>query len=146
MSKRNLFTTIWNSFLQSFKVKPTRILGEFKGEDYLGNKYYELPPDPRGGRSRSSRWFESVSGELDQELPPEWMAWLRRRREIPPSKEEIIQNLAISRLKKHNAYKSVEREREKFSSSSAQSKYRSLYPDYGNEYEKFPGQHYKDDK
>ncbi|XP_065203674.1 NADH dehydrogenase [ubiquinone] 1 alpha subcomplex assembly factor 2 [Planococcus citri] len=142
MSKRNLLATVWNSFVKSFKVQPQRLLGEFKGEDYLGNKYYELPPDPRGGRSRSSRWFESESGDLDQQLPPEWTAWLRRRREDAPTDEEIIRNLATARLKTRNASKNVGSKSEK--SSSTRSAYPSSFPDYGDEYEKFPGQHSDD--
>lgn len=143
MDKRNLFKVLWDNFLRSFKVKPQRMLGEFKGEDYLGNQYYELEADPRGGRSRASRWFESTKEDLDHELPPEWIAWLRRRRDHPPTTEEIIRNLATSKMKKSRALENhgdVETSSGRSSSSA-----HSSYPNYSGAYEQFPGQKYYKD-
>jgi hypothetical protein len=57
------------------------------GEDYLGNKYYEIPADPKLGQRKASRWFEPP-GKRDindpedhgHELTAEWESWLRGRR------------------------------------------------------------------
>lgn len=105
----NRLVLAWREFLKSFRIKPDRIFGELKGEDHLGNKYYEIGPDPQGGRSRPSRWFESLSpDDYNQEIPIEWAAWLRRQRNNPPTNEEIIRNMAIYRMKKENAMKKEE--------------------------------------
>lgn len=55
--------------------------GNLKGEDYFGNKYYEIPADPSGGRAKTARWFEPVDKENhEQEMTAEWASWLRGRR------------------------------------------------------------------
>lgn len=101
---RGVLRTIWNNFLNSFKVEPRKYFGEFKGEDHLGNKYFELPPDPQGGRRLSSRWFEAVDpSDTTPEVPREWIAWLRRQRDVPPTQEEIILNMAKADLKRTRA-------------------------------------------
>lgn len=51
------------------------------GEDYFGNKYYEIPANPSIGKRKASRWFEPADKEaFDQERTAEWDAWLRGRR------------------------------------------------------------------
>lgn len=53
------------------------------GEDYFGNKYYEIPANPSIGKRKPSRWFEpSQKDAFDQERTAEWDAWLRGRRYV----------------------------------------------------------------
>lgn len=102
--KRDILKIIFQNFINSFR--PRQIRGNFMGEDYYGNKYYEIPANPRSGKRNPSRWFEPKDKEaFDQELTAEWEAWLRYRREEPPTREELIQNLQIMEMKKVNAAK-----------------------------------------
>ncbi|XP_049289575.1 NADH dehydrogenase [ubiquinone] 1 alpha subcomplex assembly factor 2 [Anopheles funestus] len=99
---RNLLRIVLDNFLKSFR--PRQIKGNFVGEDYFGNKYYEIPPDPSVGRRRASRWFEPTAKEAyDQEITAEWEAWLRGRRKEPPTEQELLKNLAIMKMKERNA-------------------------------------------
>jgi hypothetical protein len=78
---RPLIRIIIQNFLNSFK--PRQIRGDLKGEDYLGNKYYEIPADPSRGKRKPSRWFEPPGKPEDDhghELTAEWESWLRGRR------------------------------------------------------------------
>lgn len=73
---RSILQMIFGNFLKSFK--PRQIRGTYVGEDYFGNKYYEIPPDPSIGKRKASRWFEPTDKEaFDQEITAEWNAWLR---------------------------------------------------------------------
>lgn len=99
---RNILSIIFRNFINS--LKPRQISGNLVGTDYFGNKYYEIPPDPSIGKRRANRWFEPVGKEdFDQEMPAEWEAWLRGRRNEPPSEEEVMRNVAIMEMKKKNA-------------------------------------------
>ena len=81
------------------------------GRDYLGNVYWEQPPDPVKGRTKFKRWyFPQSDDDWDRPIPPEWESWLRYRRPDPPSEEEINRNIAIAQLKKIRA-KEVEEKR-----------------------------------
>lgn len=135
---RNLWKEIWQLFVKSLKVSPERTFGEYRGEDHLGNKYYELGPDPRGGRSRASRWYESKTDDFLQELPVEWMAWLRRQRTDPPTKAEIERNMTVSEMKKRNVEKMEDREYKL--KPKPHHDPNSPFPRY-KEYENFPGEH-----
>lgn len=98
--------SIWGTVLKNFinSLKPRQIRGNFKGADYLGNKYYEIPVSASSARSRPSRWFEPPNeDDFDNEMPAEWESWLRGRRKEPPTEEEIAKNLAIMQMKKRNA-------------------------------------------
>lgn len=82
------------------------------GEDYIGNRYFEIPADPSHGKRRPRRWFTSpasnyhdprgsnITEGFDNEVPSEWESWLRNRRELPPTEAEILQSFAIADLKK----------------------------------------------
>lgn len=100
--QRDLLKIIFTNFINSFR--PRQIRGNFMGEDYFGNKYYEIPASPQTGKRNPSRWFEPADKEaFDQEITAEWEAWLRYRRTDPPTREELIQNLQIMEAKKLNA-------------------------------------------
>lgn len=76
---RDIFKIIFQNFFKSFK--PRQYKGNYVGEDYFGNKYYEIPANPSIGKRKPSRWFEPKDKEaFDNELTAEWEAWLRFRR------------------------------------------------------------------
>ncbi|GBP90598.1 hypothetical protein EVAR_86438_1 [Eumeta japonica] len=77
-----------------------------QAKDYLGNTYFEIPPNPSLGKRKATRWYDPPKGkDFNDPVPPEWEAWLRQRRNEPPTKEEIEYNLAIIKLKQENAAK-----------------------------------------
>lgn len=99
---RSLWGTVLRNFINSFK--PRKFFGELRGSDYMGNKYYEIPADLNVGRRKASRYFEPpIKEDFQQELPAEWEAWLRGRRKVVPTEEEITRNLAIMGMKQRNA-------------------------------------------
>lgn len=136
---RSLLKIIWNDFLKSLRVTPDRFIGEFRGEDHLGNKYYEIGPDPRGGRSRPSRWYESPTEDFLQELPVEWMAWLRRQRSEPPTKEEILRNIEAAKKRAQHSKIYTETQKEKAESSKPSFGTNSRFRKF-DEYERSPGE------
>jgi NADH dehydrogenase [ubiquinone] 1 alpha subcomplex assembly factor 2 len=78
---RPVFQLAFKQFLKSFR--PRQIKGDLKGEDYFGNKFFEIPADPANGRRKNSRWFEPPEvTDLDHghEITGEWESWLRGRR------------------------------------------------------------------
>lgn len=99
---RSLMKILFKTFIASFR--PRQLKGNFMGEDYLGNKFYEIPANPSLGQRRSQRWFEPAEKEAyNQEVTAEWEAWLRGRRKEPPTAEELMRNLAIMKMKERNA-------------------------------------------
>lgn len=127
---RNVWLQLWKNFVNSFKVEPRKYLGDFKGEDHLGNKYFELPPDPRGCRRYSSRWFEAEDpSDTTPEIPREWIAWLRRQRDVPPTQQEIILNMAKAQLKQQRAAEINEKYGHKDTSTETPF---PKYPEYRN--------------
>lgn len=70
---------LFQTFIKSFT--PRQINGKLMGEDYHGNKYYEIPADETKNKRKTSRWFEPPEKENhEQELTAEWESWLRGRR------------------------------------------------------------------
>nr|XP_019542116.2 NADH dehydrogenase [ubiquinone] 1 alpha subcomplex assembly factor 2 [Aedes albopictus] len=99
---RSLMKILFNNFINSFK--PRQLKGNLMGEDYLGNKYYEIPANPSLGQRRPQRRFEPTEKEAyNQEVTAEWEAWLRGRRKEPPTEQELLRNLAIMKMKERNA-------------------------------------------
>ncbi|XP_055381801.1 NADH dehydrogenase [ubiquinone] 1 alpha subcomplex assembly factor 2 [Condylostylus longicornis] len=136
---RDLIKIVLTNFLKSFR--PRQIRGNLIGEDYFGNKYYEIPANPAIGKRKPSRWFEPVDKEsFDNEITAEWEAWLRGRRVDPPTKEELVRNLSIMEMKRRNAAKLDEvygKKKDEFEVPK-DSKGRSSFPTY-DEYEIIPG-------
>ncbi|XP_062559994.1 NADH dehydrogenase [ubiquinone] 1 alpha subcomplex assembly factor 2 [Armigeres subalbatus] len=98
---RSLVKILFNNFINSFK--PRQLKGNLVGEDYFGNKYYEIPANSSAGQRRE-RWFEPTEKEAyNQEVTAEWEAWLRGRRKEPPTEQELMRNLAIMKMKEKNA-------------------------------------------
>lgn len=76
---RPVLKILFKTFIDSFRIR--QIKGDFKGEDYFGNKFYEIPKDLSKGKSKASRWFEPPEKENhEQEMTAEWASWLRGRR------------------------------------------------------------------
>lgn len=101
---RNVYWTVVKNFIDSFK--PRRIRGNDMGKDYIGNSYFEIPAEPSAGKRKPTRWYNPPKGQDFQDpIPAEWEAWLRMRRQDPPTEEEIAKNLAIAQMKKINAAK-----------------------------------------
>lgn len=126
---KNIFKYVFTNFINS--LRPRQIRGNLIGEDYFGNKYYEIPRDPALGKRKAERWFEPAGDKdaFDRELTAEWQSWLEGRRYVthawipietwgknqfdislnfsvePPTNEELKKNLAIMQMKKINAAK-----------------------------------------
>ena len=99
--ERGLFRQIFKEFVAS--LTPNFARRKLVGEDYFGTKYFEIPPRT-GSTKRTARSFEPVNkDDFTQEIPAEWEAWLRYRRQEPPTKEELQKNYEISLMKKRNA-------------------------------------------
>lgn len=149
--QKRLVMIMWETFKQSLRRTPrTAQFGEYKGEDYMGNKYYELSARPDVGRRKPSRWFESKNKDLMQEIPIEWESWLRNRRDNVPTNEEIIRNRAISEMKKKNDEKSKNKKHDSGTPHTSGER------DFGTQHsgiryprredlEIYPGQHRKDE-
>ncbi|XP_005187828.1 NADH dehydrogenase [ubiquinone] 1 alpha subcomplex assembly factor 2 [Musca domestica] len=136
---RDIIKIIFQNFFKSFR--PRQIRGNLIGEDYFGNKYYEIPADPSIGKRKPSRWFEPADKEaFDNEITAEWEAWLRGRREEPPTREELVRNLQIMDMKKRNAAELEEKYGEKDASGKLIPPKETVgtFPKY-NEYEIIPG-------
>lgn len=84
------------------KYEPIKTL---VGKDSYGNKYYEIPPQRYflGMYSISRHKREVVPTEpekytrggfeVELKVPLEWQSWLRKRRDDPPTAQEIENNL-----------------------------------------------------
>ncbi|ERL86438.1 NADH dehydrogenase [ubiquinone] 1 alpha subcomplex assembly factor 2 [Dendroctonus ponderosae] len=98
--------SIWKKIITNFvnSLKPRQFKGDYIGSDLFGNKYFEIPVNSSSSRSRPSRWFEPpIKDDFQNELSAEWESWLRGRRKLPPTDEEVAKNYAIMQLKKKNA-------------------------------------------
>ncbi|GFY73964.1 mimitin, mitochondrial [Trichonephila inaurata madagascariensis] len=98
--ERSILRMIVTNFLKTFKLLPPD--GKLMGQDHLGNKYYEAASsNPHSMRKSKNRWFEpKVEEDWQQNLPAEWEAWLRGRRQHAPTEEEVLHNLSIAQMKK----------------------------------------------
>lgn len=99
---RGVIVQIWKNFVASITTK--RLPGKEVGRDHFGNKYFEIPADPSRGKRKPRRWFEPrIEENFTAEMPAEWEAWLRGRRTVPPTQEEIAYNQALMESKKQKA-------------------------------------------
>ncbi|XP_013911068.1 PREDICTED: mimitin, mitochondrial [Thamnophis sirtalis] len=85
-------------FLRLLKQRFIGPGSEFVGIDYFGNKYYRIPPHKTwaGQNIKERRIVKAVNLEEYQyesgAIPTEWEAWMKKRRNNPPTLEECIQN------------------------------------------------------
>ena len=135
MAQRDLLKIIFQNFMKS--IRPREFKGTYKGTDLFGNKYYEKAADPGVGRRKASRYFDPAEkNAFDAETSPEWEAWLRGRRDDPPTQEEMQYNKAFKEMKQLKA-------QELESGLVKQPPQQSLeakrgpesFPSYGDEYE-----------
>lgn len=137
-TERRLWKIAFKNFMKSImpKVKETPV-----GSDAQGNKYFETPADPQGGRRLPRRWFVPIDEETGVPTP-EWSQWLRGRRAEPPTTEEIAYNEAISDMKKINSKKIEEKFRLPDSNSNEIEYQQNAkgFPDMSSKFERQPGQ------
>ncbi|XP_071586735.1 NADH dehydrogenase [ubiquinone] 1 alpha subcomplex assembly factor 2 [Heliangelus exortis] len=71
---------------------------ELVGTDQFGNKYYRVPKhETRAGQIIPERRFvEAINRQAYQyemgDFPTEWEAWIRKKRNDPPTIQEILKN------------------------------------------------------
>lgn len=135
---RSLFGVVLKNFVNSFKPRQTK--GKLVGDDYHGNKYYEIAADPSRGKRHPRRWYvPPVEMRYDQEnMPAEWDAWLRLRRDNAPSEDELKGNLTLAIMKKDNADKISEKEGKRIDKPDTHSDM-SSFPIY-DDFEVTPGE------
>jgi len=120
------WANIFRGFINSLKGEKAPKQGSVQvGSDPFGNRYFEIPADPRRGKRQPIRWYDApetnkkdVIGRdtfagFDATIPAEWDSWLRMRRDEPPSPEQVMNSLALADLKKRNAAQLDEKNREK---------------------------------
>lgn len=113
---RSIFRTIIFHFFNSIKPKQITKKGTQVGTDHYGTIYYEAPISEHTGKTRPSRYYATTKerDDFEQEIPPEWMAWLRFRRKEPPTEEEVLRNYnAMLQVKANVAKLEEERLKEK---------------------------------
>ncbi|RKP32463.1 hypothetical protein METBISCDRAFT_25696 [Metschnikowia bicuspidata] len=86
---------LWKRVLHKFQARreiPFR-RRFFVGYDLHGNTYWEFTPDGnmRRLRRKLEPWRETLF-KVDHfsTVPPKWLQWLRRTREMPPTLQELI--------------------------------------------------------
>ncbi|XP_033738131.1 NADH dehydrogenase [ubiquinone] 1 alpha subcomplex assembly factor 2-like [Pecten maximus] len=94
----------------------------FKGEDHLGNKYYERIADEKR-KWKGYRFVKPYDGQSkansELEIPTEWNAWLRNSRDNPPTIKEIERNyLLMMRTRQRALEVDTREEAEKLSSEA----------------------------
>ncbi|NWJ01139.1 NDUF2 factor, partial [Crypturellus undulatus] len=86
---------------QALRALRLRLLGptkEFVGTDQFGNKYYRVPKhESRAGQMIPERRFVEAVNQQHYlyemgDFPVEWEAWIRKKRNDPPTIEEILRN------------------------------------------------------
>ncbi|KAJ3246308.1 hypothetical protein HDU78_007392 [Chytriomyces hyalinus] len=72
--------------------RSARLVGSDPQREFL---FFEAPPMREGSLSRTRRSVEYLNGKQEDytgdQIPVQWMAWLRHTRTDPPTHEEIIQ-------------------------------------------------------
>ncbi|KAK6188746.1 hypothetical protein SNE40_004861 [Patella caerulea] len=76
-------------------LKGARTNGMLKGSDHFGNKYFEKVYNDE--KRRPSRWIEAEDEDQSKvpDIPTEWDAWLRLKRQEPPTQQEVDRNYML---------------------------------------------------
>lgn len=138
-AERRLWKIVLENFVKSLMPKSKE---NPVGSDTQGNKYFEVPADPQGGRRLPRRWFVPVDEETGVPTP-EWSQWLRGRREKPPTNEEVTYNNAISDMKKINAQNIADKFRLPNPNNNEKESPKQNakgFPDMSDKFERQPGQ------
>lgn len=86
---------VWKRILHKFQARrdiPFR-RRFFVGYDLHGNTYWEFTPDGNMLRLRRKLepWKETLfKVDYFHTVPPQWLQWLRRTRDVPPTLQELI--------------------------------------------------------
>ncbi|XP_071799661.1 NADH dehydrogenase [ubiquinone] 1 alpha subcomplex assembly factor 2-like [Asterias amurensis] len=90
------------------------------GTDHLGNKYFEIPErstiTTKEGLLKARRICEAKYSHADYEegmIPIEWEAWVRGKRNDPPSHEEIMRREQMTVIVKKRAKELEAKDQEK---------------------------------
>lgn len=89
---------------KSLRLQPDRI---HKGQDFMGNNYFEVPPQKyyfgmkevfKTKRTIETPNMHNIEMQRDviesgRDVPTEWLAWLQGRRKNPPTEQEVQNNL-----------------------------------------------------
>lgn len=137
-SERRLWKIVFENFIKSLRPK---VVEKPIGSDAQGNRYFEIPADPQGGRRLPRRWFVPIDEETGVPTP-EWSQWLRGRRAEPPTDKEIAYNEAISSMKKVNAENISQQFRlpDSVNSEAECQQNAKGFPDMSGKFERQPGQ------
>ncbi|XP_023244924.1 NADH dehydrogenase [ubiquinone] 1 alpha subcomplex assembly factor 2 isoform X2 [Copidosoma floridanum] len=107
VKERGLFVMIFKDFIRSITPKfPKHTL---VGVDYFGTKYYEIERTESAHKKPNRYFVPKEKDNFEQEMPAEWEAWLRHRRRVAPTEEEVSANYQMILTKRENAAKLEEK-------------------------------------
>lgn len=103
----NRWSKVFQAILKhakSFNKEEVRLVGE----DHLGNKYFEAqrpnhirPVQRFYNRSKKLENFDDIIDSVH--VPPAWDAWLRFRKQEPPSELEVLESEEYFRMQQEMA-------------------------------------------
>ncbi|XP_054034481.1 NADH dehydrogenase [ubiquinone] 1 alpha subcomplex assembly factor 2 [Dryobates pubescens] len=103
--------------LRTLRLRLFGPVKELVGTDQFGNNYYRVPKhETRAGQIIPERRFvEAINREAYQyqmgDFPMEWEAWIRKKRNDPPTIEEILKNENYREEMKHKIKDVTEKEK-----------------------------------
>merc|ERR1712154_381903 len=105
--RSNIFAMTWQNIKRTIRIKSAK--ENLIGTDHDGNRYFERPADVNKGIKLSRRVEppptdlknrERFGSEFDEfevpKVPIEWMAWLQKKRDDPPTAMEIEKNIVYN--------------------------------------------------
>ncbi|XP_030643997.1 NADH dehydrogenase [ubiquinone] 1 alpha subcomplex assembly factor 2 [Chanos chanos] len=104
------------SRIANFLRRSFGVVKEHVGTDHLGNKYYIIPEQKTwtGRIIRAKRTMEPSNPAeyqyLEGSIPSEWDAWIRGRRNQPPTLEELMKNESYRKNIKVKAQEALEKD------------------------------------
>ncbi|XP_002733657.1 NADH dehydrogenase [ubiquinone] 1 alpha subcomplex assembly factor 2-like [Saccoglossus kowalevskii] len=107
------------NFLRSLfgSGRAAKYVKQFVGSDHLGNKYYEIQSRTTafGGQRKARRLVELSTKFHEYEpdsIPIEWDSWIRRKRDNPPTMEEVFGREKNTEIRKTRAMEVDQRDKE----------------------------------
>jgi len=153
-NKLGILSITWQNIKRTLNI--ARSKENLIGSDQHGNKYYERPANEEKGVKLMRRVEPLPMDEKDREkfgslvdefsvpeVPTEWMAWLQKKRDGPPSTGEIkhneIYSLQTARRGDDIDQKELDNKPYDYVKPTAPASAKKAFPTYGEEYEKVPG-------
>jgi len=151
----NIFSITWQNIKRTMRIKSAK--ENLIGTDQSGNKYFERPADVNKGIKLSRRVEpppldkkdrERFGSEVDEfhvpKVPNEWLAWLQKKRDDPPTSMEIEKNIVYNIRTQQRAMEIDKRDGAnsklgEISKPVPSQSAKKEFPSYGNEYEQIPG-------